>query len=65
MSPQTEEVATEDEAPIRLALSEEKAERILDHAENLEQTQVSYLWPLLAGILVGIAVPVGLLFASL
>lgn len=50
---------------LRPSISEEDARYILDHMEDLEQTQASYLWPLILGMLAGIAVPLGLLFASL
>lgn len=46
-------------------LPEEERERILHHASDLEQTTVPFLWPALLGALAGLAVPLGLLLASL
>lgn len=50
---------------LRASISQEDAEYILDHLEDLEQTQISYLWPLILGMLAGIGLPLGLLLASL
>lgn len=46
-------------------VSEEDAAYILDHMEDLEPTQVPYLWPLLLGMVAGVLLVLGLLFASL
>lgn len=44
---------------------DEQLDHFLEHASELEHTDVAYLWPFLLGMLGGIAVPLGLLFASL